>query len=310
MKVLITGAGGFIGRRLAERILVDGHEVIAVDRLPEGLEGLTDFARAAKYEDLLVTVQGDLAEMPVEHLIADVDVVAHVAGRGNVRASWNETASYLRDNAEVTDRLSMEVARTGSVRAFLLVSSSSVYGGNPPWMESAVLSPCSPYGVTKLTGEHVARVRLADTATTLMTVRPFSVYGPRQRPDLALSRMLDCVVQGRPFTVVGDGHQRRDFTFIEDVVECIARLLAKPVPGTFNLCASKSHSLLELIEIVNDLLGKAVPLKQTSIGERILPEAAETLGRNDAVQKACGPIAWTDLRQGVKQQIDWRLASS
>ena len=310
MRVLITGAGGFIGRTLAERMLADRHKVIAVDRLPEGLAELRAFAEAAKNGDLLATVQGDLVEMPLKHLVADVDVVAHVAGRGNVRASWNETTSYMRDNAEVTDRLSMEVARTGSVRAFLLVSSSSVYGGKPPWVESAALSPCSPYGVTKLTGEHVARVRLADTATTLMTVRPFSVYGPRQRSDLALSRMLDCVVQGRPFTVVGDGHQRRDFTFVEDVVECMTRLLTRPVAGTFNLCAGESHSLLELIAIVNDLLGRAVPITHTGIGEKILPEAAETLGCNGAVQKACGPITWTDLRQGVKQQIEWRLASS
>ena len=309
MKVLITGAGGFIGRRLAERMLVEGYAVIAVDRLSEGLAGLTAFAETAKQKDLLVTVQGDLAEMPVENLIADVDVVAHVAGRGNVRASWSDASSYMRDNAEVTDRLSKEVARAGSVRAFLLVSSSSVYGGKAPWLESAALAPCSPYGVTKLAGEHAARVRLADTKTTLMTVRPFSVYGPRQRSDLALSRLLDCAVQERPFMILGDGQQRRDFTFVEDVVECMIRLLTRPAAGTFNLCAGKNHSLLELIAFVNELLGKTVTVYQKGFGEGWLAEAAETLGCNDAVQQACGPIAWTDLWQGVKQQIEWRLAS-
>jgi UDP-glucuronate 4-epimerase len=309
VRALVTGAGGFIGRRLAERMLVAGHAVIAVDRLPEGLTGLTAFAETARQEDLLETVQGDLAEIPPENLFANVDVVAHVAGRGNVRTSWGDATSYMRDNAEVTDRLSMEVARTGSVRAFLLVSSSSVYGGRAPWTESAALAPCSPYGVTKLTGEHAARVRLADTDTTLMTVRPFSVYGPRQRSDLALSRLLDCAVQDRPFTILGDGQQRRDFTFVDDVVECMIRLLTTPVAGTFNLCAGKNHSLLELIALVNELLGKTVTVYHKGFGEEWLPEAAETLGFNDAVQQACGPIAWTDLRQGVEQQIMWRLAS-
>jgi len=309
VRALVTGAGGFIGRKLAERMLVEGHAVIAIDRLPEGLAGLTAFAEAAKGEDMLATVLGDLAEIPVESLIANVDVVAHVAGRGNVRTSWSEASSYMRDNTEITDRLSMEVARAGSVRAFLLVSSSSVYGGKAPWVESTTLAPCSPYGVTKLAGEHAARVRLADTDTALMTVRPFSVYGPRQRSDLVLSRLLDCAVQGRPFTILGDGQQRRDFTFVGDIVECMIRLLTRPVAGTYNLCAGKSHSLLELVALVNELLGKTVTVYHKGFGEDWLPEAVETLGLNDAVQQACGPIVWTDLRQGVKQQIEWRLAA-
>ena len=309
MRALVTGAGGFIGRRLAERMLVEGHAVIAVDRIPAGLESLTAFAKAATQENLLTTVQGDLAEMPVASLVADVDVVAHLAGRGNVRASWSDPTSYMRDNAEVTDKLSAEVTRTGSVRAFLLVSSSSVYGGEAPWTESSPLSPCSPYGVTKLTGEHLARVRLSDTGTTLMTVRPFSVYGPRQRSDLALSRLLDCAVQDRAFTVFGDGQQRRDFTFVEDVVECMMRLLTTPAAGTFNLCAGKNHSLTELITLVNELLNKTVAIQYKGFSEGWLPEAAETLGVNDAVQQACGPIVWTDLREGVRQQIEWRLAT-
>jgi nucleoside-diphosphate-sugar epimerase len=290
-------------------MLVQGHAVIAVDRLPEGLAELTSFAGKAKQKDLLVTVRGDLAEMPVENLIADIDVVAHVAGRGNVRESWSDASAYWRDNAEVTDKLSMKVAQAASVRAFLLVSSSSVYGGKAPWEETATLAPCSPYGVTKLAGEHAARARLADTATTLMTVRPFSVYGPRQRPDLALSRLLDCAVENRTFTILGDGQQRRDFTFVDDVVECMIRLLTQPAAGTFNLCAGKNHSLLDLIALVNELLGKTVPVHHKGFGEGWLPEAAETLGCNDAVQEACGPIEWTDLQQGVKQQIEWRLAS-
>jgi nucleoside-diphosphate-sugar epimerase len=143
-----------------------------------------------------------------------------------------------------------------------------------------------------------------------MTVRPFSVYGPRQRSDLVLSRLLDCAVQDQPFTILGDGQQRRDFTFVEDVVECMIRLLTKPVAGTFNLCASKNHSLLELIALVNELLGKTVTVNHKGFGEGLLPEAVETLGFNDAVQRACGPIAWTDLRQGLEQQIEWRLAAS
>jgi UDP-glucuronate 4-epimerase len=310
MKVLVTGAGGFIGRRLAERLLTEGNAVIAVDRLSQGLAGLSAFAEAVQREHLLMTVHGDLAEMPVEHLIADVDAVAHVAGRGNVRASWAETNVYMRDNAVVTDRLCTAVSQADAIRTFLLVSSSSVYGGMAPWSEGATLAPCSPYGVTKLTGEHAARVRLVGGDTTLITVRPFSVYGPRQRSDLVLSRLLDCAVDGRPFSILGDGQQRRDFTFVDDVVECMARLLSRSVAGTFNLCAGKNHSLQELIALVNELLGRTVEVHQNGFGDRWLPEAVETLGFNDAVQQACGPIAWTDLRQGVEQQIEWRLSKS
>jgi UDP-glucuronate 4-epimerase len=309
MRVLVTGAAGFIGRTLAEHLIAEGNSVIAVDRRAEGLMELVKFAQIRQQADLLRTVQAELVETPLDGLLDDVEVVAHLAGRGNVRSSFSEADLYIRDNIEVTDRLSAAIAGSGSIRTVLLASSSSVYGGRTPWAETDVPAPYSPYGVTKLAGEHAARVRLADTGVTLVTVRPFSVYGPRQRPDLVLSRLLECALQGREFALLGDGQQRRDFTFVEDIVSCMVRLLTKPVAGTYNLCAGKSHSVLELTALVDELIGRKVMVRMKGFRDGWLPEPPETLGVNDAVQRACGPIHWTELREGMAQQVEWQLAT-
>jgi UDP-glucuronate 4-epimerase len=309
MRALVTGAAGFIGRTLVEHLIAGGNSVIAVDRRAEGLTELVKFAQIRQQSELLRTVQAELVEAPLNSLLDDVDVVAHLAGRGNVRSSFSEASLYIRDNTEVTDRLSEAIARAGSIRTLLLASSSSVYGGRTPWAESDVAIPYSPYGVTKLAGEHAARVRLAGTGVALVTVRPFSVYGPRQRPDLVLSRLIECAVQGREFTLLGDGQQRRDFTFVGDIVHCMVRLLTRPVAGTYNLCAGKSHSVLELISLVDELIGRKVAVRVDGFDNGWLPEPPETLGVNDAVQRACGPIQWTEFREGVAQQIEWQLAT-
>ena len=308
MRFLVAGAGGFIGRSLTRRLLCDGHRVTAVDRradrLPGGERGGS--VRNAN-DDGVQAVAGDLLELDLHDLLADVEAVAHLAGRGNVGESWGDASSYIRDNIEATDRLCRQVAATDHISTLLLASSSSVYAGTPPWSESAVTSPASPYGVTKLAAEHVARVRLAGSRTRLVTARLFSVYGPDQRPDLVLSRLIECALAGEAFELHGDGGQRRDFTFIDDAVEYLARLLNTDAVGVFNVCTGVSFSLHDVIAIVSDLLGKRV--RMNSMADIRLVGVAETWGINSKLVHGYGPLAWTPLHDGIRQQIEWRLGT-
>ncbi|WP_422773374.1 NAD-dependent epimerase/dehydratase family protein [Plantactinospora sp. WMMC1484] len=302
MRVLVTGAGGFIGRATTERLIQDGHAVTALDRQPGRLRwpDVADVGGAR-----LRLIGDDLLNVDLDELLADVDAVVHLAGRGNVRASWHDPGPYLRDNVEATDRLCRHVAMAERPRVMVLASSSSVYGGRLlPWSEESAVAPASPYGGSKLAAERVAEVRLAGCGKTLVTARLFSVYGPGQREDLLLSRLIDCALTGDVFTVHGDGTQRRDFTFIDDVVTCLMHLLHVECSDVLNVCTGASRSVLELVDLVGELTGRSLRISadQTTSVEAI--GAAHTWGDNRKLLRMCGPLNWTPLRDGVARQIE------
>ncbi len=191
----------------------------------------------------------------------------HLAGQPGVRRSWaNEFDLYLRNNVAVTQRLLDASLRAGVAR-FVYASSSSVYGqvDQVPTPEDHPTVPHSPYGVTKLAGEHLVRAYAANHGLATVALRYFTVYGPRQRPDMAIHRLLRATETGEPFTVFGDGSQIRDFTFVGDVVRAtVAAASADLAPGTVvNVAGGSSVSLAELIDIVGDVTGTQVPSAAT-----------------------------------------------
>jgi nucleoside-diphosphate-sugar epimerase len=303
--VLVTGGGGFIGGALTRRLLGDGWRVTAVDRRPDGIRRLGGCTADLRR---LRPVMADLQQLDLRRLLVGVDAVVHLAGRGNVRESWRDPAPFVRDNVEVTDRLMRAVAAEHQVRVVVVASSSSVYAGAPPWTELALARPASPYGMTKLAAERAAFTHLGSDRRRLVVARLFSVYGPGQRPDLVLSRLIDSGIAGGVCRLHGDGRQRRDFTYIDDAVECLARLLASDVAGVFNVCTGNSYSLLDLVRELRDGCGHAIRFRCDGRADERVVGAAHTLGVNTKLIAACGPQAWTSLRVGVRRQLAWQLA--
>ena len=239
MAVLVTGAAGFVGSHLCEGLLTDGDEVIGVD-------AFTDYyPRARKERNLapLLTSPGfsflemDLTYASLDPLLEGVDVVYHLAGQPGVRPSWGRDFEiYVRQNIQASQRL-LEAARTSSIRKLIYASSSSVYGDAEayPTSEHVRPQPISPYGVTKLAAEHLCELYRTNFGIPTVSLRLFTVYGPRQRPDMAFSRLVQAAVRGEEFVLFGDGEQTRDFTYVRDVVGAMRDAAASDWCGVANI---------------------------------------------------------------------------
>ena len=222
---MITGAAGFIGARLAGRLLDEGWKVVGVDALTDSYdpeekrERAEALARRSGYRHL----RADLADVPLGEHLEGVEVVFHLAGRPGVRDSFRLEERYRHDNVEATARL-VEAARAApSVRRVVYASSSSVYGDAAlPFREDAPTAPLSPYGATKLEAERIC-LGASGPRLEAVALRYFTVYGPGQRPDMGLRIFAEAAWGGRPITVFGDGTQSRDFTYVDDCVDGIAR---------------------------------------------------------------------------------------
>src|SRR4051794_29901247 len=223
MRTLVTGCAGFIGSHLTEALLSEGHDVVGVDCFndnygrPEKLRNL----ESARSWDAFDFVPLDLARGALEDLVEGSEVIFHLAAEPGVRASWGERFDlYLRNNVLATQHL-LEASSQWPGKRFVYSSSSSIYGQAEtlPTHESVAPRPVSPYGVTKLSGEHLCLAYHANFGVPATVLRYFSVYGPRQRPDMAFNIFCRAALAGNPVEVFGDGGQTRDFTFVGDIVD-------------------------------------------------------------------------------------------
>ena len=262
---LVTGAAGFIGSTLADRLLADGVRVTGVDAFTDyydvslkrrNLEG-------ARRHPGFALLELDLADADLGRLPA-VDVVFHQAAQPGVRASWGrEFAAYTRDNVLATQRL-LERYQGEPLERFVYASSSSVYGDAEtfPTPESVLPRPFSPYGVTKLAGEHLALLYGRNFGLPVVALRYFTVYGPRQRPDMAFHRFCRALLAGEPITVYGDGKQSRDFTFIADAVEANLRAWQRVGHSSvYNVGGGSQVEVLEAIRLLEKSLGVKAQVK-------------------------------------------------
>ena len=223
MRALITGCAGFIGSHLSEALLADGHSVLGVDCFSDNYERSRKLANLerARQHDAFELAPVDLAAAPLDGLVADCDAVFHLAAEPGVRSSWEERFEvYLRRNVHATQRL-LDAASASPEKPFVFASSSSIYGEAEtlPTDEDVRPRPYSPYGATKLAAESLCRLYHDNHGVRATALRYFTVYGPRQRPDMAFHRFCRAALAGEPLTVYGDGSQTRDFTFVADVVE-------------------------------------------------------------------------------------------
>ena len=306
MRCLVSGAAGFIGSHLAERLITLGHEVVGVDRLSdyysiqEKQRNLACLRRAPRFR---LEVQ-DLARCPIEPLLADVEVVFHQAAQAGVRASWGESfQTYLDDNVLATQRL-LEAARLSkSVRKIVYASSSSVYGQSAvlPMQESSATRPFSPYGVTKLAGEHLVELYRRNFGVPGVSLRYFTVYGPRQRPDMGFHRFIEAILDGRALEMYGDGLQTREFTFVHDIVEANLRAAADGVDGVFNIGGGSRVTLREVFATLQEIVGD-VHIDQRA---RVAGDVQDTWADTTAAARAMGYGPKVSLRDGLAAQVAW-----
>jgi UDP-glucose 4-epimerase len=258
-QALVTGAAGFIGSHLVERLLAEGVAVAGVDCFTETYETALkrqNLERASAHPSFrlleLDLVRDDLGALP------DASVVYHLAAQPGVRPSWGaDFAVYLERNVLATQRL-LERYRHAQPGRFVYASSSSVYGDAErfPTAETALPCPFSPYGVTKLAGEHLALLYGRNFGMPVVALRYFTVYGPRQRPDMAFHRFCRSLLRGEPVTVYGDGSQSRDFTFVSDAVEANVRAWREPrASGVYNVGGGSQVELRQAIAILGLALG-------------------------------------------------------
>ncbi len=310
MTALVTGAAGFIGSSLVDRLLADGETVVGVDALfgPREPDTRRSNLAGADGHAGFRLVEGDLLTADLDALVDGADVVYHLAGRPGVQTSWGPAfEEHLRHNT-LTTHLLLDSARRAGVARVVVASSSSVYGAVPTGQarEDDPPTPVSPYGVSKLAAEHVAAVQAA-RGLPVVCLRYFSVYGPRQRPDMAPFRIVDAALTGSTFTLFGDGHQARDLTFVEDVVEATVRAGTQPVtPGTvINVGGEAPVSMNEVIAQVEQLTGRPVDVR------RDLRPPGDPDRTSADVSRAGDLLGWSPavaLADGLRRQIEWHAS--
>ncbi len=304
-RYLVTGCAGFIGSHLTEALLERGDEVVGVDAFTDYYErSLKERNLAvAREHDSFRLVEEDLADSELPPLLEGVDGVFHLAAQPGVRASWGFTFDvYTRNNLRVTQRLFEAASAAGARVAF--ASSSSVYGDAEryPTREDDERRPLSPYGVTKLACEELARVYARSFGLDVVSLRYFTVYGPRQRPDMAFARIVAALVSGQPFFVLGSGEQSRDFTYVTDAVAAtIAAFEGGQPAATYNVGGGSETTLLHAIRVLERHAGRKLEahFQDVAAGD-VLRTAADTT----RLQERTGWAPRTSLDDGLGAQLD------
>jgi len=307
MKCVVTGAAGFIGSHLSERLVAAGHEVVGVDSFLDyypralkeknlaGLRGASGFRFA---ESNLVTE--DLAP-----LLKGVGWVFHQAAQAGVRASWGRDFHiYTENNVYATQRL-LEASRDAGVKRLVYASSSSVYGDTTerPMREESRPQPVSPYGVTKLAAEHLCWLYWKSYGLDTVSLRYFTVYGPRQRPDMAFHRFLRAALTGEEVTLYDDGEQTRDFTFISDAVEAnVAAAERGRAGGVYNVGGGSEVSLNRVLETITEVAGRAIRLRREP---RQKGDVRHTAADCSRARADLGFTPAVRLEDGLSRQWEW-----
>jgi UDP-glucuronate 4-epimerase len=302
-RVLVTGAAGFIGSHLSARLIDEGVEVRGVDCFSAHYErplkelNIASLAGEKRFE--LVEVDLALADLP--GLIEEVDAVFHLAARPGVRDSWSDFEDYVHANINATRSL-FDACATAGVRV-VFASSSSVYGdvAQLPVKEEAVLHPVSPYGATKAMTELLAGAYASALGLEAVGLRYFTVYGPRQRPDMGLSRFIEAATAGEPLHVFGDGKQLRDMTYVGDVVAATLAAAERGKAGAlYNVASCAPRSLLDILGELENVLGRELRLEHE---ERKAGDVRDTWGAVEHARHDLGYEPATPLRAGLERQV-------
>ncbi len=312
MKVVVTGGAGFIGSHVTRRLLDDGHEVAVIDNFSDFYDPAIKRANVASFGERARIFEADITEPEVVRKIlagGKFDVVVHLAARAGVRPSIEDPRAYIETNITGTYNL-LEGARAAGARHFVFASSSSVYGlaKTVPFSEDLPLpQTLSPYAATKLAGEQLGGNFANLHGMRVVCLRFFTVYGPGQRPDLAIHKFTDMIEHGRPIPKFGDGNTRRDYTYIDDIVQGVLGAIEYARSGIetfdiFNLGESETTTLNELIAALESALGKRAEIQS-------LPEQKGDMPRTSAditkARRLLGYDPRTRIADGIPKFVAW-----
>jgi len=303
MKALVTGCAGFIGSTLADRLLAEGYEVVGIDRFSDY------YPREIKERNLsgaighphFTLIEEEILQMEA---FPGVDYVFHLAAQAGVRASWGKSFEvYTRDNVLATQHL-LECYKNTGIKKFVYSSSSSVYGdAELPMREDRPVQPVSPYGVTKLAAEHLCYLYWKNYGVPTVSLRYFTVYGPRQRPDMGINKFIRAILNSEAITVYGNGTQTRDFTYIDDIVEANVLAAMSDVRGeVFNIGGGNRISVSDLIGAIEGVTGKSAIVKHA--GEQ-KGDVKDTWADTRKAEELLGWHARIGIARGLERYVDW-----
>ena len=310
MRAVVTGAAGFIGSTLTEHLLAQGDDVV-------GIDSLTDYyPRAVKQRNLAGAlahprfrfIESRIQDTDLGRVLADRTHVFHLAAQAGVRKSWGRNfLVYTENNLEATQVL-LEACTRHSLDRFVYASSSSVYGDSVamPMTETSLPQPISPYGVSKLAAEQLCHLYHVNYGVPTVSLRYFTVYGPRQRPDMGFHKFLRAVIRGEPITVYGDGEQTRDFTFVADAVSATAKAAVQGVPGrVYNIGGGSRVSVNQVLEMIGRVSGRRVVV---SVDPAQKGDMRHTFADTRLARGELGFEPAVGLERGLAAEYEWLAA--
>ncbi len=312
MKALVTGAAGFIGSHLAGALLDRGFQVTGLDSFSDYYPRSIKEANLApsRKRDGFQFVEGSVQSTDLAALLDGQTHVFHLAAQAGVRKSWGrDFRTYTENNVDATQRL-LEACVDRPLHRFVYASSSSLYGDNVsiPMREDALPQPVSPYGVTKLAAEQLCYLYFVNYGVPTTSVRYFTVYGPRQRPDMAFNRFIKAALIGQPITLFGDGEQTRDFTYVSDAVAATIAAGERGVPGrAYNIGGGSRVSVNHVLEIIGRIAGKPLDVRREAPQKGDMRDtfADTTLARADL-----GFAPAVSLEKGLEAEYRWLSTTS
>lgn len=307
--IIVTGVAGFIGSHLAEALLNQGKKVIGIDQFNDYYDPALKRQNISQFQDNpdFQLIENDIQSLNWSELLVDVDIIYHQAAQAGVRASWGEGfRAYTERNINAT-QIILEAAKDApNLKRLVYASSSSIYGNAEsfPTPESTCPQPVSPYGITKLVGEQLCNLYHQNFGVPCVSLRYFTVYGPRQRPDMAFHKFFKWILEDEAISIYGDGQQTRDFTFISDAIA--ANLAAGKIPEAvgeiFNIGGGSRVVLAEVIDTMEEIVG--YPIRRNFV-ETARGDARHTSADVSKAQKILGYQPQVSLEEGLRREWEW-----
>ncbi|MEM9544423.1 MAG: GDP-mannose 4,6-dehydratase [Bacteroidota bacterium] len=309
-RIFITGAAGFIGSTLSKKLLESGNKVIGIDNFDPYYNIKIKQKNIQELEQFegFEFIEGDIRDKEVLKTFPKFDILIHIAAKAGVRPSLENPGEYMDVNIIGTQNL-LELCKEYNCKKFIFASSSSVYGVNPqiPWTEAMNLQPISPYASSKLSCEMLGHVYANLYDIQFLALRFFTVYGPKQRPDLAIHKFVHLILNDQPITLYGDGSTSRDYTFVDDIVDGILGAVhyKKTKFEIINLASNRRISLMDLVQTLEDVIGKKASINYT---EEQAGDVRVTYGDISKARNLLGYAPKVELKEGLTRFYQWYTA--
>jgi UDP-glucose 4-epimerase len=306
-KVLVTGCAGFIGSHLCENLCEEGAYVIGIDRFSDYYPREFKERNLKNLRELenFNLIEADILDLNLKELIDGVEYVFHEAAQAGVRASWgSQFEIYVKDNILATQKLLEAYREAPYLKKFVFASSSSVYGDTRelPMQEDSILKPVSPYGATKLAAEKLCYLYFKNFGVPTVSLRYFTVYGPRQRPDMAFHKFIKAMLTGDKIEIYGDGKQTRDFTYVSDAVDATISAINAPSGEVFNIGGGSRVALVEIIRLLEEIVGKKANVVFSSEQKG---DVKHTFASTEKAKELLNFNPSFSLERGLKEEIRW-----